>query len=98
MDFYKAHFIHPYTHVPLIVYFNKRDGYVTFEKDNEVLTLLLQLDVGLAEDENFLKSISQVTNMCETQYPVSTFNDLYDFLEQLGIHKDELTFKQLFLH
>ena len=98
MDLYKAHFIHPHTRVPLIVYYNKSTGYVTFEKDNEVLALLLKLDGELAEDERFIKNISQVSNMCKTQYPVSTFDDVYDFLEQLGISKEELSFKQLFLH
>lgn len=98
MDLYKAHFIHPHTHVPLIIYFNKSDGYVTFEKDNEVLKLLLQLEIGLTQDEKFLKNISQTTNICETQYPLNSFNEVYQFLEQLGVEKDDLTFKQLFLH
>lgn len=98
MDLYKAHFIHPHTQVPLIVYFNKSDGYVTFEKDEEVLKLLLQLEIGLSQDETFLTSIDQTANICQTQYPVSSFHEVYQFLEQLGIQKDDLTFKQLFLH
>ncbi|WP_227938008.1 hypothetical protein [Alkalihalobacillus deserti] len=98
MDMYIAHFIHPHTQVPLIIYFNKRDGYVTFEKDNEILKLLLQLEIGLTQDEDFLDNISQTSNICQTQYPVNSFDEVYQFLEQLGVQKDDLTFKQLFLH
>ncbi|ARK29006.1 hypothetical protein [Halalkalibacter krulwichiae] len=98
MDVYKAHFIHPYTHVPLIVYFNESEGYVTFEKDQEVLQLLLQLDEDLAHDQSFLSNVNQVSNLCKTQYPVSSFKDVFEFLEHIGIGEEDLNFKQLFLH
>ncbi len=98
MDLYKAHFIHPFTQVPLIIYFNQSEGHMTFEKDNEVITILLKLEKRLAEDKQFLKGISQSTNMCQTQYPVDTFNDVFEFLEMLGVNKEDLTFQQLYVH
>ena len=99
MNIYKAHFIHPYTQVPMIVYFNQSDRHVTFEKDNEVLGLLMKLEKKLAEDKQFQNDIDQTTtNMCKTQYPVDTFNDVFAFLEVLGIDKDDITFKQIYVH
>lgn len=98
MTLFKAHIVHPYTHVPLIVYFNESSGYLTFEKDQEVLQLLLQLEEELLQDKRFLTNLSKVSNLCQTQYPVSSFQDVYQFLEKLGIEEDELTFQQMYLH
>ena len=98
MNLYKAHFIHPYTQVPLIIYFNQSDGHVTFEKDNEVLNLLLKLESKLALDKQFMENIGQTTNLCQTEYPVSTFSDVFEFLEVLGVSKDDLSFEQLYVH
>jgi hypothetical protein len=98
MNLYKAHFVHPHTQVPLIVYFNQSNGHVTFEKDNEILELLLNLQKELGQDKQFLENISEASNICETQYPVETFQDLYQFLETLGVKKDALTFQQLYIH
>ncbi|MFC0471197.1 hypothetical protein ACFFHM_12040 [Halalkalibacter kiskunsagensis] len=98
MNLYKAHFVHPFTQVPLIVYFNQSNGHVTFEKDNEILELLLKLQKELAQDKQFLENISEASNICQTQYPVKSFTDVYEFLETLGVTKDDLTFQQLHLH
>ncbi|MBP3952376.1 hypothetical protein [Bacillus suaedae] len=98
MNLFKAHIVHPNTQVPLIVYFNESDGHVTFEKDNEVLELLLQLQKDLAQDKKFLQNISQTNHLCKTQYPVDTFGDVYEFLGKLGIKKEDLSFQPLYLH
>lgn len=98
MDLFKAHFIHPYTQMPLIIYFNKSEGHVTFEKDNELIRFWLKLEKELAEDKQFLQNITQPSNICNTQYPVTTFTEVYELLEQLGIDKEELAFKQLYVH
>ncbi|WP_332691493.1 hypothetical protein [Halalkalibacter lacteus] len=98
MNLYKAHFVHPHTQVPLIVYFNQSNGHVTFEKDNEILELLLKLQKELAQDKQFLENLSQASHICETQYPVESFHDVYEFLETLGVEKNDLTFQQLYIH
>ncbi|MDT8860963.1 hypothetical protein N0O92_12040 [Alkalihalobacillus sp. MEB130] len=98
MNLYKAHFVHPHTQIPLIVYFNESNGHVTFEKDNEVLQILLELTEGMASNKKFLKNMSLTSNICQTQYPVNTFQEVYEFLETLGIKKADISFQQLYLH
>ncbi|WP_100406388.1 hypothetical protein [Bacillus solitudinis] len=98
MNLYKAHFVHPYTQVPLIIYFNERDGVVTFEKDEEILNIILKLKQDLATNEEFQHNLSQTSNMCKTQYPLESFKDVYEFLDKLGIEGEELLFKQVYVH
>ncbi|MCL7749338.1 MULTISPECIES: hypothetical protein [Halalkalibacter] len=98
MNLYKAHFVHPHTQIPLIVYFNESNGHVTFEKDNEVLEILLELTEGMAANRTFLENMNLTSNICQTQYPVNSFHELYEFLEALGVNKDDLSFQQLFIH
>ncbi|WP_088103156.1 hypothetical protein [Halalkalibacter urbisdiaboli] len=98
MNLYKAHFVHPYTQVPLIVYFNERDGLVTFEKDEEILKVIFQLKQDLLTNDDFKQNLDQATNMCNTQYPVDTFKDVYEFLDKLGIESTDIQFKQVFVH
>lgn len=93
MDIFKAHFIHPYTKVPLIIYFNKSEGHVTFETDKEKLEMLLG---GLKIQ--FIDELIEIPNICKTQYPVKTFSEVYDLLEKLGVSKGEVEFKQLYVH
>ncbi|KHF41301.1 hypothetical protein [Halalkalibacter okhensis] len=98
MNLYKAHFVHPHTQIPLIVYFNESNGHVTFEKDNEVLEIILELTEGMAANRKFLENMSLTSNICQTQYPVSSFHEVYEFLETLGVKKADVSFQQLYIH
>lgn len=98
MKLFKAHFIHPRTQIPFIVYYNKSNGYVTFEKDNDIIHLLMQLEKRLIQDQQFAKHIEQANTMCETTYEAKTFKDVYELLEVLGVRKNDLNFKELFIH
>ncbi|GAE26370.1 hypothetical protein JCM9140_2425 [Halalkalibacter wakoensis JCM 9140] len=98
MNLYKAHIVHPSTQVPLIVYFNESDGHVTFEKDQELLNVLIELTEGLPSKERFIKNMELASNICQTQYPVSSFKEVYEFLATLGVKKNDLSFQQLFVH
>ncbi|NEU31869.1 hypothetical protein GN156_13940 [bacterium LRH843] len=98
MQLFKAHFIHPHTGMPMIIYYNKSNGYVTFEKDNEVLKIFLHLDKDLARDDQFVSILKETTNMSQTEYPVDSFEDVYELLESLGVSKEELTFTELIMH
>ncbi|WP_273717031.1 hypothetical protein [Alkalihalobacillus pseudalcaliphilus] len=98
MNLYKAHAVHPQTDVPLIIYFNKRDGYVTFAKDEEVIHILKSIREDLWENQRFLAGLDNVERLCHTQYPVSNFKEMIEFLQSVGFNKDDLEFKQMVLH
>ncbi|MCM3762222.1 hypothetical protein M3212_15725 [Alkalihalobacillus oceani] len=98
MNLFKAHFVHPYTQVPLIVYFNESDGHVTFEKDQEVLDILIKMEKKIGKDRKFVRDLHRTSHLCKTQYPVASFQDVFDFLEGIGVDKEDLTFQQLYVH
>jgi hypothetical protein len=98
MNLFKAHIVHPHTQIPLIVYFNERDGYVTFEKDEDVLKVLFELKDELREDAIFQVNLEQVSNICLTQYPVDDLSGAILFLTKLGVDEDDVEFKQMLIH
>ncbi|WP_100371804.1 hypothetical protein [Bacillus sp. FJAT-45037] len=98
MNLYKAHVVHPHTQIPLIIYFNERDGFVTFEKDEDVLSILLELKVDIAQDEYFLTNLEKVSSICLTQYPVDNLEAVMGFLDEVGINVEEINFKQVLIH
>ncbi len=98
MNLFKAHFIHPYTQTPLIIYFNKSEGHVTFETDQEMIKMIINIEKQWSEDRELLQQLREPPNICKTQYPVRTFSEVYELLERLGISKEELEFKQIHVH
>ncbi|WP_413375122.1 hypothetical protein [Alkalihalobacillus sp. 1P02AB] len=98
MNLFKAHVVHPQTDVPLIIYFNKRDGFVTFAKDEEVINILKNIREDLWKDHVFLHNLEKINSLCETQYPVDTFEQVYEFLTKVGFKKTDVEFKQMVLH
>ncbi|ADC50205.1 MULTISPECIES: hypothetical protein [Alkalihalophilus] len=98
MNVYKAHIVHPHTQIPLIAYFNERDGYVTFEKDEAVLNILYELKNDLEQDKYFQVNLEQASNICLTQYPVEDLSEAVLFLTKLGLSADDVEFKQMILH
>lgn len=89
MDIFKAHFIHPYTNIPLIIYFNKSEGHVTFETDIEKIKSMYGPLVAELKDS---------PNICKTHYPVKSFSEVYELLEQIGVDREDLEFIQLYVH
>ncbi|WP_368505635.1 hypothetical protein AB3N04_08535 [Alkalihalophilus sp. As8PL] len=98
MNLFKAHIVHPHTQIPLIVYFNERDGYVTFEKDEDVLKVLFELKDELREDTLFQVNLEQASNICMTQYPVDDLSGAILFLTKLGVDEADVEFKQMLIH
>ncbi|MDV2685865.1 hypothetical protein RYX56_15975 [Alkalihalophilus lindianensis] len=98
MNLFKAHIVHPHTQIPLIVYFNERDGYVTFEKDEDVLKVLFELKDELREDTLFQVNLEQASNICLTQYPVDDLSEAILFLTKLGVDEADVEFKQMLIH
>lgn len=98
MIVYKASFIHPYTHIPFIIYFNKSEGYMTLEKDFEALELVLKMQADFGVNEEFLEQVDKASRICETVYPCGSFSELYEFLEQIGVEKEDVLFQSMYLH
>ncbi|WP_017728972.1 hypothetical protein [Halalkalibacterium ligniniphilum] len=98
MKLYKAHFLHPYTHVPLIVYFNESNGVVSFEKDEEMIKLIWTFEKEMKDREQFIANIEKASYMCQSSYSVPTFDDVFEFLGKLGLRKEDLQFKQVLIH
>ncbi|WP_035344370.1 hypothetical protein [Halalkalibacter hemicellulosilyticus] len=98
MVMYKASFIHPYTHIPFIIYYNKNEGYMTLAKDEETLELVLKMQDGLGNNEEYIEQLEKANKVCETPYPCGSFGELFDFLEQIGVGKEDVTFQSMYLH
>ena len=76
MNLFKAHIIHPHTNVPLIVYFNQSDGFVSFERDEKVLQAIYSVKSELALSESFQASLKRTSHLCHTQYPLDTMDEV----------------------
>ncbi|GAF66584.1 hypothetical protein BTS2_3485 [Bacillus sp. TS-2] len=98
MNLFKAHTVHPETDIPLVIYFNKRDGYMVFERDEEVITILKSVRLDLWENDSFLQNLENITKLCKTQFPVQNFDEVYEILSLMGISKSDVQFKQMILH
>ncbi|WP_062049289.1 hypothetical protein [Bacillus sp. JCM 19034] len=98
MVVYKASFIHPYTHIPFNIYYNKSEGYVTLEKDMETLELVLNMQTDDGMNEAFLEQVDQASSVCENVYPCDSFNELYEFLERIGVELEDISFQSMYLH
>lgn len=90
---YKAHIIHPVTKVPLIVSFNSHSGLISFEKDEDALSVMTSLKGVLpASILNDLRQ-TNVEHITTSSYPAQSIEDVYDFLEDsLGIDRHSVQF------
>lgn len=95
---FKAHIIHPYTNVPLIVYFNESDGFVSFERDEKVLQAIYLIKGDLAHNEDFQESLKRSSHLCQTQYPLDTMEEARTFLRKIGVDPKEILFEEVFVH
>jgi hypothetical protein len=98
MKLYKAHFLHPYTNVPLIVYFNENSGLLAFEKDEEVIKVMTMFESNIKDKAAFMANLEKSSHLCQTSYPVTSLEDVYEFLEQMGVEKEDIKFKPVLLH
>jgi hypothetical protein len=98
VNLFKAHIIHPHTHVPLIVYFNQSDGFVSFERDEKVLKAIYLVKSDLAQNESFQESLKRTSHLCQTQYPLDTMEEVIEFLSKIGIDPKEIEFEQMIVH
>lgn len=89
---YKAHVVHPLTNVPLVVSFNAHSGLVSFEKDEEVLSVMTSLKGVLPlEVVNDIHQ-NQTDHITKSSYPADTIEDVFDFLEKIGIDRYSVQF------
>ncbi|AIC93799.1 MULTISPECIES: hypothetical protein [Shouchella] len=98
MQLYKTHIIHPHTHVPLIVYYNQTEGFVSFERDEKVLKAIYNVKRDLALNKQFQESLRRATQLCQTQYPLDTLRQAEQFLKKLGIEEQSIKFEKVLLH
>lgn len=98
LNLYKTHIIHPHTHVPLIVYFNETEGFVSFERDERVLNAMYNVKRDLALNKQFQESLRRATLLCETQYPLDTLKEAEEFLRKIGIDEKNIYFEQVLVH
>ncbi len=98
LNLYKTHIIHPHTHVPLIVYFNQTEGFVSFERDERVLKAIYNVKRDLALNEQFQESLRRATLLCQTQYPLDTLKQAEQFLLKIGIDEKNIHFEQVYVH
>ncbi|MCM2676768.1 hypothetical protein [Alkalicoccobacillus plakortidis] len=98
MNLFKAHIIHPHTNVPLIVYFNQSDGFVSFERDEKVLQAIYSVKSELALSESFQASLKRTSHLCHTQYPLDTMDEVAEFLGKIGLDPKEIEFEQVLVH
>ncbi|TSB45205.1 hypothetical protein [Alkalicoccobacillus porphyridii] len=98
MNLYKAHIIHPHTNVPLIVYFNESDGFVSFERDEKVLQAIYSMKSDLMQSKSFQASLKRASHLCQTQYPLDTMEEVQEFLSKIGLDLKDIEFEQVYVH
>ncbi|WP_096201690.1 hypothetical protein [Bacillus sp. FJAT-45350] len=95
---YKAYFLHPYTNVPLVVSYNKTRGILSFEKDEEMIGFLLSIKDKLKEGDSLVDNIKQTDHITKFTYPAETLDEVYDFLEKLGVEREAVNFETVLLN
>ncbi|WZX99294.1 hypothetical protein NSQ26_08075 [Bacillus sp. FSL W7-1360] len=98
MNLYKTHIIHPHTHVPLIVYYNETEGFMSFERDEAILEAMYHVERGLVLDDTFQEGLRRVNHLCETQYPLDTLKEAKKFLRKIGIDERDVYFEPVYVH
>lgn len=84
--------------MPLIVYFNQTEGFVSFERDERVLNAMYNVKRDLALNKQFQESLRRATLLCETQYPLDTLKEAEEFLRKIGIDEKNIYFEQVLVH
>ncbi|GAF15495.1 hypothetical protein JCM19045_4867 [Bacillus sp. JCM 19045] len=98
MNLFKTHIIHPHTHVPLIVYYNQSEGFVSFERDERVLKAIYNVKKDLAVNKHFQESLKRANHLCQTQYPLDSLQQAEQFLKKIGIEEKNIQFEQVYVH